>query len=437
MGFEGFGGGGGGVIPPGSITNVEIALNTILNSNMAVNSVKGHGAGATINIVAGSVQGQAPGGAATSDIKPLTLVGSGPGGPGTGDIAPGSIAAPELANGAVGVTAMSGAAMPHDNFLSNCGFIFAQLYDPTITNVIPNNAVGPDCWKSTRENADLTYDRINQNGTAIRAPYKARYTKQVGTGRILIYQGIEAKLSRGMRGTNAIFQCNFNSSIALSNLHVAILGYTGGVPDVLPNPLVTVWNGGAVPPTFDPNITVLFDFATGGMLPGVSYLWGVSTTLPATIDNFIVAVWADEQYGPGEYLDMWEPGMFVDFGFRAWSPLSFVEDVQRVERFIEASYAQDVAPGTMTPLGAMICIQNGASHQQDLRFRVRKPKVPVITLYSPNALNDSGNWYDGVGDIPVGNAITLGEAGTGIAVLGAGGTDGNILYGHYVVDASL
>jgi hypothetical protein len=440
-------------IPPLSITGGDIAFNTIPGaaggpgtSKIVFQTIQGHADPLKpSDLNPGSLQGHAdplkpsdinPGSlqgavnpAIPSDINSNSIKGSGLGGP-PGDIALASIDTPDIKPGAITSGLLSPSALPSENMLTNSSFAFAQLYDPNAPFSPVDNVVGFDAWKTTFDTGTLTFNRV-PSGIS---PFLARLTKNITAGKFMMYQGLDNLLTAGLSNNTVQFQCCFTPSVNM-NIKMAILSW-GGVANVLPNPIVTAWNGIGVDPTFDPAISVLFaPVLPFTMLAGVFYTWSVfSGLVPA--NNYIVAIWSDSPLAAGDSVDIEQPGLYKDVGLRSWQPLSSAEEHARAERFIEKSYNRDDEPGKVTNVGVVGGVQVGSNMAQAIRFRVPKAKPYGVNVYSPNT-GAIGNWFNSsaVADMAAAN-IDAGDSGF-TSLLTGSGANGDGFKLHFVADGSL
>lgn len=377
MGFEGFGGGGGTVIPPGSITTVELADYAVTNIKLGTSSVSVDKLDSTAQQVT---------------IFPL-------------------------------------------NHLTNPGFDYAQLYNPAAAFSPVDNAVGFDAWKTTfAAGGGVDCLRGDNLASPFWKSYVGQYKRTGAAGKIGFYQAIELSRTRNLRNKPLCFQFPLYTSSAMT-LTLALIGYDGAA-DTIPA-LISAWNGSGVNPTLTgPNLSYIgtYDAVQGA---GDRGFWGIYGVVPNTINNLIVAVFSKTLLAGGDYFEVAEMGLYDGFALRTtWSPLSAAENLSRVERFIEKSYNADVIPGTVTNDGVIGGIQSGVNSALNIPFRVRKPKTPVITTYNP-ASGATGEWRDIIAASNL-TMVTQNEAEVGAnAVVFGGGTDGNRFTGHFVANASL
>jgi hypothetical protein len=113
---------------------------------------------------------------------------------------------------------------------------------------------------------------------------------------------------------------------------------------------------------------------------------------------------------------------------------SFQDEVADCQRYLEKSYELEVAPGTVTDIGAVGFRPATTAHIHDFRYNVTKRALPTQTLYNPRVGATTGSWRD----ITAGTNTTVasfqrGTTGSNVATSGA--TVGNNHLGHYVSDS--
>lgn len=360
-----------------------------------------------------------------------------------GGVLTGTFPNPGLADNVVDLAKLTDEAKPALNILSNPGFDFAQLHDPTAYATLSDNDVAADCWRCTFENSAVQYKRIANVGV-FQSANRGSFKKTGSAGKIMVYQPWENLLSLGFMNHAITFNFGLNFGVSTSNkLHVALLQYNGATPDIL-TPPVSAWNANGTSPTLAANWSYIFDFTidggAGSPLPAGFYnFFADYGNLPVTgFTNFAIALFTDSQLAINDLFELAECGVYEGFGGRfVWNPLTPNENTARVERFIEKTYDPDVLAGTVTNIGQVATTQASNKHVEPIRFKQRKPKTPKVTLYNPNGAASEPTWddTDAISNVPI-NAEDVGTGGFSAAVA-LGGANGNKLVGHYLADASL
>lgn len=362
-----------------------------------------------------------------------------------GGVLTGTFPNPGLADNVVDLSNLTDEARPALNLLSNPGFDFSQLHDPTTYVALSDNDVASDCWRCTFENSGVQFRRLSNAGS-FHSPYRSSFQKTASPGKLMVYQPLENLLSLGLMNHGITINFGLHFGVSTSNkIHVALLQYNGGTPDVL-TPPISAWNANGTSPSLAANWSYVFDFTIDGGPPagtplpaGFYSFFADYGNLPITgFTNFAVAFFTDSQIAVNDLIELTECGLYEGFGGRfIWNPLTPNENTARVERFIEKTYDPDVIPGTVTNIGQVATTQASNKHVEPIRFKQRKPKTPAITLYNPNGAASEPTWddTDAVSNVPI-NAEDVGTGGFSAAVA-LGGTNGNKLVGHYLANASL
>lgn len=384
------------------------------------------------------------------------------GGGGGGGVLAGDVSGPLLANvinpgvvtgGAGGkiadntVTASNEAsdAVPFNNELTNPGFNFAQLQDPTVATLIADNQVGPDAWKCTRETADMTYQRVSNALLAgYNSRFSGRFTKTVAAGKMMVYQPLESLITHNYSNNVGVFTVHLNLSVA-RRMRMGFIVFNGGsLNPVVPAP-VAAWNGAGVTPTLNAGFFYLANFQLNGGAPIAAGLsaWDVVTgVLPSFNVNDVLCVFVctDEAFAAGDFFDLFETSLDqANSGRFTWKALDVADDIGRVQRFIEKSYNLDTIPGTVTVVGRLFETLGAgtavSATSVATQRKVRTPLVADITLYN-DSTGASGSWVD---QASAANIAVLpnspGEKGFGVT--GPNGLSGDTASGHYLVNTSM
>lgn len=359
----------------------------------------------------------------------------------------------DLADGVVDLRNLTGSAMTALNLLSNPGFNYAQLYDPTALTSIVSGKVGADAWRAdTESGANYAYQRVSNQvfNFGFKSANRGHYepTPFATTSRVVVYQALSHLLTRSLKGHDLNFcisintDAGFSSTFPFENFSAMLLQWNGPVDD-LSSGLGPSWAGSGVSPTFA-NATVLADSGPTEIPSFNVKQLNVSLLNLPDINNLVVAIATDDPAKNFEAFELGEAGLYVGAWPRTvWNPLSPAEDESRVEQFIEKSYDGDIKPTTVTNIGAEEFIARNTNPLKNvirkLNYRRTKIKIPnLITLYSPNS-GAAGNWYD-VTSGPTDVAATPHDIGTrfaNVSIPGVSVTDKDKIRGHFVIDASL
>lgn len=110
------------------------------------------------------------------------------------------------------------------------------------------------------------------------------------------------------------------------------------------------------------------------------------------------------------------------------------DELDVIQRYYAKSYNLDVDPGTSTRDGGVIFKAHTTSHREPLVYPRRMRAVPTITLYSSTGA--SGNWRDFTATADrVAATADAGERACQVSLTAT--VDGNIMVGHFTVDAEL
>jgi hypothetical protein len=347
-----------------------------------------------------------------------------------------------LANNTVTQQNLDSNALPYNNMLTNPDFNICQLYDPTVATVIADNAVSADAWKLTRENADATYQRVsNATIAGLHSAYSGRYTKTVALGKMMIYQPLEMIITQKCAARQIVFTIRLNLSAA-HNMRIGFLVHNGASPNqVVPAP-VFAWNAPGVYPTLNGGFFDLGNFAFAA--PAGYSEWDATFSMPVFGVNDIlsVIVLTDDQFAPGDFLDLLETELDIGDGGRFDSrAISEAEDIARCQRFIEKSYDLDTIPGTVTANGQVRDqaqnLVGGIAALPLVRYsaKVRVPVGAEVTIFSPST-GASGVAFDATTAADIAATTTdFGQRGLTVTVPGAASTDE--VRDHYLVNTSL
>ena len=112
------------------------------------------------------------------------------------------------------------------------------------------------------------------------------------------------------------------------------------------------------------------------------------------------------------------------FDFRPFS-----ETFELCQRYLQTSYDNGTAPGTVTSQGALAFQAGGPNPLTTIQLQSPMRVIPAITYYNP-ATGAAGTWNDG----GTARAVSTNTAGTkNVSVAVTGSAAGNFVSGHYVL----
>ncbi len=277
------------------------------------------------------------------------------------------------------------------NYLINGGFDIAQRQAPATLTTISDNGYGPDRWKSTRENADLQFQRNDATGeSGLTSRYYGKYKKITNAGKFMALQIIEGVNSVPLRGRTVIFQAKMKASAAKTIRMAIIQLQTGGTIDTIPGTFVTAWNVDSTDPTLGANLAVV----TGVQSKSVTTAWqnfSVSVSIPSDAKNVICAIWSDADFSVGDELNIAEAGLFLGSSLIAWSPRLFANELALCRRYCYKSFPVDTLPTTKAGVnGSKMFIAGKAGASTNYwgeRLPVEMRGTPAVTQYNPSAAN--------------------------------------------------
>lgn len=108
---------------------------------------------------------------------------------------------------------------------------------------------------------------------------------------------------------------------------------------------------------------------------------------------------------------------------------SYAHTYAQCQRYLQTSYEDGVAPGTVTTQGALAFQAGGANPIATIQTKAVMRVLPAITYYNP-ATGAAGTWNDG----GTSRAVSTNTNGTkNVSVAVSGGVAGNFVTGHYVL----
>jgi hypothetical protein len=324
------------------------------------------------------------------------------------------------------------------NILINGGFDLAQRQAPGTLTTIADNKYGADRWRSTRENADLQYQRIDATGeTGLTSKYYGLFKKITNAGKFLVFQAIEGVNSVPYRGKTVIFQLAMKASSA-KTIRMAMLELqNAGTMDSLPAALVTAWGADTVDPTLGANVAVI----TAAQSKSVTTSWqifSVSVTIPSNSKNLICAFWSDSDFAVNDTLAVAEAGFYPGTAVLPWNPRLIQQEIALCQRYCTKSYPLDVAPGTSGIFSFIYALSKFPTTTRPFdRFPVTMRATPTVTLYSLTGtagkiadMNGTDVGTSVTSTVDQSRNITLTDSGSGFTV------DALYIF-HYVADAEL
>ena len=269
------------------------------------------------------------------------------------------------------------------NFLINGGFDFAQRQAPGTLTTIAIDKYGPDRWRTTRENADLQYQRNDATSeSGLTSMYYGRFKKITNAGKLMVLQIIEGVNTIPLRGKAVSFQIKMKASSSKTIRMAVIELQNAGAIDTIPASIVTAWNVDSTDPTLGSNLAVV----TAAQSKSVTTSWqnfSVSVTVPSNSKNIICAIWSDADFSANDTLDLAEAGLYQGSTTLAWLPRHKNHEKALCERRYRKSYPLDTAPGTSGTNGY---VNMYAASTSTLRGYVPlgMAGIPTITIYPSN-----------------------------------------------------
>lgn len=357
---------------------------------------------------------------------------------------------PHRSPSSVSLYALDVAARPPFNFLLNGGMWLAQRQAPATATTIAQDKYGPDRWRSCRENADLSYQRVDTSGaleTGITSRYYGKWYKDTNTGKLLICQPLESIVIAPLLGRTITWQCKLKSYGASDIYRMALLeSNSSATADVIPaNIIPTTWGADTVNPTFGANLAIIGSTT----LLALTTAWQLcvcTVTVPTNSKNLIVAIWSDsKELGGVAWVAMTEAGLYDGAAVRDWLPTRTLdEEISSGQRYYEKSGNTDSSP---TRSGAydleMTCIAtttaDGVQYGQ-WPWLVLKRTAPTVTIHPYTTGTNSGRVSDNGGtDLAANSGIHVGGSNRLALQNNSGGTvttNGLILF-KYEADAEL
>lgn len=323
------------------------------------------------------------------------------------------------------------------NILTNPGLNFAQQQAPGTLTTIADTTYGPDGWLITRSAADVQYQRQSNSGTGWGSANSGLIKKITNPGRVVIYQPLEALLTAGLQNQSVNLQVTCQAS-GTPNFRLALINFSG-TADAVKAAGTPISNFATSPMGLNASFTYLFSVLYTGISTSPQQFFVTFSPIPASaISNLIVAIMIEGSMAVNDTFQFGEASLTVgDGATRPWIELSGPEDVARIERYYEKSYDTDVNIDTAATVGGYNATCPGASPVFQLKYRQRKVKTPVVTLYSTvGAPPASTKWRDVTGAADLSAASqNIGLQGLGVKLTAA--TTGNEILGHYTLDSTL
>lgn len=104
------------------------------------------------------------------------------------------------------------------------------------------------------------------------------------------------------------------------------------------------------------------------------------------------------------------------------------DTMMECQRYLQTSYNDGIAPGTITPNGAVFFTQPNATTDTNIALKTPMRTNPAVTLYNP-ATGATGTWNNS--GTPITAALNQSGANN-VSIVTTGGTDGTFVSGHYV-----
>lgn len=355
------------------------------------------------------------------------------------------------------------------NAIRNSGFWFAQRQVPgTLTTYSSATArlICADGWGVTCENASAQYQRTDTNAspeTGLASRFYGNFTKITSTGKLLVTQCLEGSDATQLRGRTVRVTAWMKQLVGASpviRLGLVQLNSSGTI-DTMPAGYISAVGANGTDPTLGTNLAyiapksgVTGDNCTAN---GNAYDCTLSSSwqrfsgvfdVPTNCKNLVVGFWGNAQFAATNGFALTQVALTDGYEIQDWSPLSYQQELARVERHYFKTFDTDTAPaqnaGASTGaaqgmIGKAAATALAAVINVAYRVPLRVAGV-TITQYSPESAA-AAPWRT-TGTTP---AIQTAQATTnsttkGITVTATGDANGAVgdrVHVHLTVDCEL
>lgn len=314
-------------------------------------------------------------------------------------------------------TGVDGAVGDHElsNWIRNSGFWFAQRQPPatlTTYSATAGRAIAADGWGITNENASAQYIRTDTQGapeTGLQGRFYGQFTKITANGKLIVSQVLEGHDAEALRGRTVRVQVWAKGIVGTPAMRLGLLQLNAsGTVDTIPATFVSAFGANGVDPTLGTNLAYIVPKAgvTGDnctvngnaadcALTAAWQRFGAVFDVPSTAKNLIVVVWSNAQVVATNGIAIAQASFTDGYEIQGWAPLDYNQEMSRVLRFYQKTFAIDTAPvqnaGVAT--GALRCILGKAAAtalaaQFQWRYQVNlRAAATALTTYNPAVAN--------------------------------------------------
>lgn len=298
------------------------------------------------------------------------------------------------------------------NYLRNSGFWFAQRQTPgSATNCgsTTTRGIGGDGWGVTNENANTTYQRTDTSGSVesgLQAQFYGSFVKVTSTGKFVVTQCLEGKDVCSLRGRTVRFQCLMKGTASQTVRLGLVQLNSSGTIDSIPATYISAFGANGTDPTLGTNLAYIApksgvtsdNCTTNGNAAdcSVTTAWqrfGAVFDVPTTCKNLLVSLWTNAQLTATNGFSVAQASLTDGYELQDWSPMSYQDELDRVQRFYCKTFAVDTAPaqsaGVTGALRGGVAIAGAVATSSVIqwRFPVQMRAAPTLTFYNPSAAN--------------------------------------------------
>jgi len=369
----------------------------------------------------------------------------------------------ELIDGDTGQTYTLQAAEFDKNLLINGGFDFAQRQVPgTLTSYATsaNRQYGADRWAMMVQTSSLQYQRVDSIGATesnLSARMYGKFKQITGAGKAVIFQWVEGSSIASVRNRKVRVQVKMKRTVAAAmTIRLGLVqNQAAGTVDAPTTAFVSAYGANGVDPTLGASIAAIVPVAgtaIGGTISGnyvtcnLTGSWvnfGAVFTVPSDAKNLALVIITDSQLAVNDELNTAEAGIYDGPDVMDWVPQALANEIDRVRRFYNKSFAIDVAPGQNVGLTGAIRLwaaQAGAVSfvHGAIRFPVWMRAAPTMTYFNPSAANAFLRQTVTPSDATATSATQITESQAEVTATGlAAWAKGDGLAIHYTAEAEI
>lgn len=315
------------------------------------------------------------------------------------------------------------------SLLRNGGFWFAQRQVPgTLTTYsnVGGRALTLDGWGIGCENASVQARRVDmttvtESGVAGR--FYGEFTKITSTGKMQVQQAIESRMTQSMRGRNVRVRLKMKAVVTGAQWNIALVQLTSaGTADTIPSGaglFVTAQGANGVDPTLGTALSYIAPTAgrTGDNCTSSTNCYQATLTtawqrfsgvftVPSTAQNLVLVIYSHNQVAAAAGVAIGEAMIIEGEEIPDWTHGSVPEELVRVRRFYQKSFALDTAPAQN--VGVNTGEQRGIAGKATavanagfINFEFSPPMraAPTVVVYNPAAANALARNITGAADM--------------------------------------